>query len=177
MCQQIWVIAALTSFGMGGPVSAAAQRPHASPHEVGRIVAAALEAIVSPWERHSGERWVDRTIRFDYLRTMHGLGLADGENARAALSISQHLLDGTRQLLADCDQIVPKPCTGLANAVYVYMDSLTLGRRAGSAWIHLSWAVGTGTTRSLAGMSMRLFARRSKSGLWTVALGDRGVIS
>ena len=64
-----------------------AQAPRRSLKEIGRIIDAALQAVIPPDELLSNQTVAERGIRFDYERTMAAFGYANVPGARASLGL------------------------------------------------------------------------------------------
>lgn len=133
-------------FLMAGSLSA--QAPSRSPKEVGEIIDAALQAVLSPEKnvesmpigQITGASMVGREIRFDYRRALAAFGLSDNADVRASLELTSTVTDGSTTVFTGCDQLGMGPCESLRKSAYILIQPISVTDSEAVVQVELTWA-------------------------------------
>ena len=143
-----------------------AQTPRRSPKEIGKIIDAALQAVIPPEELLSSDTVAERGIRFDYDRTMAAFGYANVPDARASLGLKRPVTAGAKSLLVDCDQRGMQGCSRLGRSAYAHVEPVSVSNSEAVVWVHVSYATTPSKRSFLSGSSTEVILSRSGSGRW-----------
>lgn len=146
--------------------SVQAQTPGRSPKEIGKIINAALQAVIPPETRLTSYTISERGMRFDYGRTMALFGVPDNAEARASLGLTRTVADGSIALLEDCDQRGTESCERLGRAAYVYLEPISVSDSQAIVRVHVYWATQPSGRAYLSGSSTEVVLKRSGSAPW-----------
>jgi hypothetical protein len=156
--------------------TALAQAPPLGPSEIGQIVDEVLTAVVPPSESLSRVPTAQRSILFDFDRTLAAFGYeSDLPALRSQLRLKRSVTPGSRDLLSDCEQLSRQACSRIGWGVYVFILPVTVTDSGALVMARVAWA-DRGTARvegmppkepaSLVGFSIEVFLSRSSDGVW-----------